>query len=154
MHNFRCHTWKGPIPDDHCSPRNPGGGWRRVCKCLYPPSPAPTPLPTWSPTPSPTPAPCTTIGKAGVGAGYDCDFPFKHSSTTFYGCTVEDSVLPWCYVDVDQDGNGLAGRWGHCGPDCAMAPPPTKSPTKPPAAPAPTTPYPCTSRPTTQAPTS
>lgn len=30
---FNCMHWQGSIPDDHCAPHNPGGNWRRLCKC-------------------------------------------------------------------------------------------------------------------------
>merc|ERR1712025_758298 len=60
---------------------------------------------------------CTTTG--GPASGSACVFPFKYADQTFYTCTNSGGFAPWCYTQVDSQGNGVQGQYGDCGSDAA-----------------------------------
>ncbi|MBQ4852931.1 alkaline phosphatase D family protein [Pseudoalteromonas sp. MMG012] len=43
-----------------------------------------------------------------------CQFPAKHAGKTYRGCTSEGREKPWCYTQLDNDGNGTNQHWGFC----------------------------------------
>lgn len=43
-----------------------------------------------------------------------CVFPFKYDGTTYHKCTMDGHHKKWCYFQVDVNGVGVPGRWGHC----------------------------------------
>ncbi|XP_042892641.1 uncharacterized protein LOC122266828, partial [Penaeus japonicus] len=42
----------------------------------------------------------------------NCKFPFVYKGMTYFTCTREDSLIPWCALDVDR--NGRPTRVGSC----------------------------------------
>ena len=72
--------------------------------------PSPNRLPVWADT-------------QGNGT-YDnrCKLPFSHTGTTYEGCTRADRTAPWCYTQLDANGNGVPAAWGHCAPAGATIP--------------------------------
>jgi len=43
-----------------------------------------------------------------------CVFPFIYEGLTFHHCTMYDHAVPWCALQVDDDGEYLRGAWGNC----------------------------------------
>jgi len=52
----------------------------------------------------------------------ECKLPFKYAGVTYQGCTTRDNDKPWCYTQVDSNGNGVKGEWGNCAPSGAIIP--------------------------------
>ncbi len=51
-----------------------------------------------------------------------CQLPFGHAGTTHGGCTTAEHGAPWCYTQLDANGNGIPEAWGECAPAGAAIP--------------------------------
>ena len=63
---------------------------------------------------------------AGQSTGTQCIFPFTYNGVIHKACTkrgIEDTEYePWCATKVDDVGNYIYNRWGHCGTACPFEP--------------------------------
>ena len=51
-----------------------------------------------------------------------CAFPFKHNGVEYTSCTMVGQAFPWCYYQVNSQGEGMSGRWGQCASFVNVAP--------------------------------
>ncbi|WP_156312620.1 alkaline phosphatase D family protein [Marinagarivorans algicola] len=51
-----------------------------------------------------------------------CKLPFKASGRTYDSCITQGQNTPWCYTQVNNRGEGVAGAWGNCAPEGAITP--------------------------------
>ena len=51
-----------------------------------------------------------------------CQLPFNYAGVTYHGCISRDHDQPWCYTELDDKQNGVAGKWGNCAPSGASIP--------------------------------
>ena len=43
-----------------------------------------------------------------------CQFPFSWRGVEYSSCTMEESEFYWCALEVDEEGEMVAERWGRC----------------------------------------
>eukprot|EP00457_Paulinella_chromatophora_P001538 gb/GEZN01001540.1/.p1 GENE.gb/GEZN01001540.1/~~gb/GEZN01001540.1/.p1 ORF type:complete len:885 (+),score=48.27 gb/GEZN01001540.1/:53-2707(+) len=43
-----------------------------------------------------------------------CKFPFTYNNVKYYGCTMVESLSPWCATATDASGVLTDGAWGYC----------------------------------------
>jgi hypothetical protein len=50
--------------------------------------------------------------------GVQCVFPFVYNGKAYDECTTDDYPLgvAWCATDIDENGEYIDGKWGHCVP--------------------------------------
>lgn len=61
---------------------------------------------------------CLTVGDAGVGADYKCEFPFKYGGIEYDSCTAVEHTAPWCSTSTGDDFGYKQGQFGECSPRC------------------------------------
>lgn len=71
----------------------------------------------------PTKSDAGTDGKTCTTRGGQCFFPFKHEGIIYRdgNCTTVDNDAPWCYTEVDINGDGVSRQWGECAESCSKA---------------------------------
>jgi len=107
--HFDCLHWSGDIPDDHCAPSNPGGGWRRLCKCVSTSTSTTTTFPAGY-TQVGTDAMCTDEAHTAWNEGIEIGtWPRSHQSS-MQACAERCEATHGCNGFVFW--NGTAG--GHC----------------------------------------
>ncbi|WP_341502156.1 alkaline phosphatase D family protein [Gallaecimonas sp. GXIMD4217] len=72
--------------------------------------------------PNPNRLPVWADSQGDGNYGQQCVLPFKYQGISYDSCTSRDHDRPWCYTQVDGNGNGIEGQWGNCAPEGAAIP--------------------------------